>query len=258
MKLKAMINFFQHIEARQASHGVQDAFRFKSVLSSRNKGELQASKYPRNDLDSDDIPAPAPETSQRKRKRKAKATEKRNIQNTNIGQDLMHAQYAFNTLDGPMTVTQTEQGASDNRSPDYNRPQPAAFDVTALTEEQRTQVFYDPGLLSLGLIRPPPPPVTIPQIASGPGITIDPDLQPQSALVIPASGPGIAIDSELLPQSAPVIPQHPPGLNLDVNHPPPPPVTITQIVSGPGIAIDPELLPPSAPVLSRPAQLPAP
>lgn len=41
-----MIQFFEHIRGRQeAGFGLEDAFRFKAVLSSRKKGTLQDSRY---------------------------------------------------------------------------------------------------------------------------------------------------------------------------------------------------------------------
>lgn len=45
MKRDEIIKFFAHIHTREASHGVEDAFRFKSVLSSRKKGSLQDAMY---------------------------------------------------------------------------------------------------------------------------------------------------------------------------------------------------------------------
>lgn len=45
MKREAIINFFQHIARREPSHGVQNAFRFKAVLSSRKKGKLINTHY---------------------------------------------------------------------------------------------------------------------------------------------------------------------------------------------------------------------
>lgn len=45
MKRQGIIDFFQHIAAREASYGVQDAFRFKAVLTSRKKGKLLKANY---------------------------------------------------------------------------------------------------------------------------------------------------------------------------------------------------------------------
>jgi len=58
MKREEMIKFLRHVAAREASHGVADAFRFKAVLSSRKKGSLQNSKY--IDHTRDAAPSPAP------------------------------------------------------------------------------------------------------------------------------------------------------------------------------------------------------
>jgi hypothetical protein len=43
MKYDAIIKFFQRIASREASHGVQHAFRFKAILSRRRKGILRDS-----------------------------------------------------------------------------------------------------------------------------------------------------------------------------------------------------------------------
>ena len=45
MKYEAIIKFFLHIASREASHGVKYAFRFKAILSSRQKGVLRESRY---------------------------------------------------------------------------------------------------------------------------------------------------------------------------------------------------------------------
>ena len=45
MKLDFMIKFFNHIAEREVSHGIEQAFRFKAVLSSRKNGALQPSRY---------------------------------------------------------------------------------------------------------------------------------------------------------------------------------------------------------------------
>ncbi|KAF8802326.1 hypothetical protein BYT27DRAFT_7112582 [Phlegmacium glaucopus] len=57
MKLEAMIKFFQHVAAREATHGVQHAFRFKAVLYSRKNGSLRAARYNDGDAESDQVPA---------------------------------------------------------------------------------------------------------------------------------------------------------------------------------------------------------
>lgn len=45
MKREEIIQFFKHIETRQVSHGIQDAFRFRATLSSRKKGSLRKQEY---------------------------------------------------------------------------------------------------------------------------------------------------------------------------------------------------------------------
>ena len=45
MKLDSLIKFFKHISERESSHGITNAFRFKSVLSSRKKGSIRPARY---------------------------------------------------------------------------------------------------------------------------------------------------------------------------------------------------------------------
>jgi hypothetical protein len=45
MRQEDIIKLFEHAANRQASHGVKDAFRFKAVLSSRKKGNIDGAKY---------------------------------------------------------------------------------------------------------------------------------------------------------------------------------------------------------------------
>jgi hypothetical protein len=45
MRKEEITKFFEHVENRQSSHGIKDAFRFKAVLSSRKKAEVIKSKY---------------------------------------------------------------------------------------------------------------------------------------------------------------------------------------------------------------------
>jgi hypothetical protein len=71
MKLDSMIKFFKHIVDREGSHGIENSFRFKGVLSGRKKGSLRPSRYKPfgadsgEDSEKDCEPAPA-----RRRKRK--------------------------------------------------------------------------------------------------------------------------------------------------------------------------------------------
>ena len=48
MRQEDIIKFFKHVSNQQSSHGVKDAFKFKAVLSSCKKGDLNGSQY--NDL----------------------------------------------------------------------------------------------------------------------------------------------------------------------------------------------------------------
>ena len=50
MKRGEIMAFFEHVVARQASHQVADAFRFKAVLSGRNNGTLQQTAYPNSTI----------------------------------------------------------------------------------------------------------------------------------------------------------------------------------------------------------------
>lgn len=45
MKQSQLIAFFRHVAAREATYGIQNAFRFKSVLSGRKKGALLPAQY---------------------------------------------------------------------------------------------------------------------------------------------------------------------------------------------------------------------
>jgi hypothetical protein len=45
MKLDSLVKFFQHVFQREASYGISNAFRFKSILSSRKKGDIRPSRY---------------------------------------------------------------------------------------------------------------------------------------------------------------------------------------------------------------------
>ncbi|KAF8805983.1 hypothetical protein BYT27DRAFT_7257398 [Phlegmacium glaucopus] len=71
MKREAMLQFFHHIAARQESHGIQDVFRFKAILSSRKKGSLLEAKY--FDTEAKQQPAPAPAPRRKKKAPKAQA-----------------------------------------------------------------------------------------------------------------------------------------------------------------------------------------
>jgi hypothetical protein len=45
MKLNDIISFFEHVSKREEVHGIENGFRFKSILTSRKKGLLQPAKY---------------------------------------------------------------------------------------------------------------------------------------------------------------------------------------------------------------------
>jgi hypothetical protein len=45
MRRDDMIKFFEHIGLQETTHGIKDAFRFKAVLSSRRKGNMEEVKY---------------------------------------------------------------------------------------------------------------------------------------------------------------------------------------------------------------------
>jgi hypothetical protein len=57
MKQEALMKFFRYIASREVSHGIQDAFKFKAVLSSRKKGVLQKSMYNDGDEELELTPA---------------------------------------------------------------------------------------------------------------------------------------------------------------------------------------------------------
>jgi hypothetical protein len=77
MKQEAIISFFRHIATREGSHGISNAFRFKGILSSRKKGDLQKSRY--DDDDTEPGPAPLP-VRRRKSKGKDKSSQAENRQ----------------------------------------------------------------------------------------------------------------------------------------------------------------------------------
>ena len=45
MKFEAIVRFFKHIAEREVSHGIENSFRFKNVLSSCRKGSLIPAQY---------------------------------------------------------------------------------------------------------------------------------------------------------------------------------------------------------------------
>jgi hypothetical protein len=73
MKRDQIIKFFKHVAGREASHGIQDAFRFKAILSSRKQGSMHPARY--NDTTTEPAPAPA-----RRRKKKVPVQNPQDIQ----------------------------------------------------------------------------------------------------------------------------------------------------------------------------------
>jgi hypothetical protein len=145
MKRDDMIKLFEHIGARQASHGVDDAFRFKKVLSSRKKGSLQeASYHDTNPGNPDPAPAPVPQ---------------RNIQaTTNSGNSepapapapIQETLYSFNDTDMPETLysfnTHMLEGPSSQEPhvPEQQRSRPTLTLDPAYNIDQ--PIFLDPSL----------------------------------------------------------------------------------------------------------------
>ena len=146
MKLEAMIKFFHHIASRETLHGIPHAFRFKSVLSSRKKGCLRPAHYVSidGDADADEDAAPIPKVAKPKPKR-----HKVNTQKGIEAQILNQAQYSFNVQDQPPGPLEPV-GHSFQTFEGVNR-------MTEPMDEQERDVFYDRGLISLGLVRPSGP-----------------------------------------------------------------------------------------------------
>jgi len=62
MKCESIVKLSEHIAAQEVSHGVQDAFGFKNILSSHKQSALLPSHYSsaNSGADDDTTPAPAP------------------------------------------------------------------------------------------------------------------------------------------------------------------------------------------------------
>lgn len=76
MKLDALVKFFKHVSEREISHGVADAFRFKSVLHSRKKGEFRRARYKEDgDELGEDNEDEVPQAPKRRKRRKAQPQE---------------------------------------------------------------------------------------------------------------------------------------------------------------------------------------
>jgi len=73
MKRESIVKLFKHIAAREVSHGVQDAFGFKNILSSLKKGALLPSRYSsaNSGANVNITPAPAPQRKSKSQRREA-------------------------------------------------------------------------------------------------------------------------------------------------------------------------------------------
>jgi len=71
MKRESIIKLFEHIAAQEVFHGVQDAFKFKNILSSCKQGALLPSRYPSAKSGANDniTPAPAPRRKSKSQRR---------------------------------------------------------------------------------------------------------------------------------------------------------------------------------------------
>jgi hypothetical protein len=153
MKLDALIKFFKHISDREISHGIPFAFRFKSVLSSRKKGSLRMAMY---DVGPDIEPAPV------RRSRKKAQKSKPDTANP-VNHLLQEAQYSFN-------VNEERTGI------------PIHGDIhiqSSRLQSMNQEVFYDRGLLSLGLVQsalPVPPTISQTYSTGSPAFALDPAL----------------------------------------------------------------------------------
>ncbi|KAF8799627.1 hypothetical protein BYT27DRAFT_7263713 [Phlegmacium glaucopus] len=111
MKREALIQFFQHITARQTSHGIQDAFRFKAVLSSRKQGSLRTARYV-NTIGDD--PAPARRKKNRMNTSTHRITETLATNISDITQGMAHS---FNPNDSLMPMLLQEQLIPEHPGP---------------------------------------------------------------------------------------------------------------------------------------------
>jgi hypothetical protein len=71
IKLESMIKFFKHISDREASHGISNAFRFKTVTSTRKNGVLRPARYI-VDVEDPDAAEDLPEEPVRVRRKRRK------------------------------------------------------------------------------------------------------------------------------------------------------------------------------------------
>jgi len=164
MKLETLVAFFKHVAAREVSHGLEEAFRFGSVLSSRKNGSLQNAQYENTGIDAEDEagagavgPQGKAATAHKRRKGKGNniegdgavprtacadgaggRTEKGTGNTEEVNQVLQQAQYSFITF-----------GSSTGIQNDHLVPNPQNR-LVSMDQE----VFYDRGLISLGLVQP--------------------------------------------------------------------------------------------------------
>lgn len=91
MHREVMVKVFKHIAAREASHGVKDAFRFRAVLSSRKQGTLGPACYFDSKLEGV-RPAPAVTKTNPKRQRGGKHRTSHNAREDPVAIDRQPAQ----------------------------------------------------------------------------------------------------------------------------------------------------------------------
>ncbi|KAF8808352.1 hypothetical protein BYT27DRAFT_7210896 [Phlegmacium glaucopus] len=166
MKHEAMIQFFEHIAAWQTTHGIQDAFRFKTILYSRKKGFLREARY--MDMNADE-PAPAlKKKTQRKPQTKTwTAADSRVI---NLEQVIQDAPYSFNTigsviptvLQDPLNLQSVEPSALPSLTLDlaYNVDPPVNLDPSlepGLDENMLFTMLLMDALPPSNVVPPPAP-----------------------------------------------------------------------------------------------------
>lgn len=86
MKLESLVEFFKHISQRETSHGIPNAFRFKSVLSSRKSSVMRPANY-RHGAQDEDNESQAPPV-RRKRRKKASLSGHTAVLNPDISEDV--------------------------------------------------------------------------------------------------------------------------------------------------------------------------
>jgi len=69
MKRESIVKLFEHIAAREVSHGVQDAFGFKNILSSHKQGALLPYRYSGANSGANDNITPAPRRKSKSQRR---------------------------------------------------------------------------------------------------------------------------------------------------------------------------------------------